>query len=530
MNFDSFCGYRDALTIKEIKKESINEIQEFVRNDLVATIQKLQNCENPVMIDETDFFGNININEPSKFAFSLGEKVQLEQIALFSKEIVINAKAGQFFFNKNNKVDNAGTVVYQNFGRYFSSKHSPTSGEFDSEAKMSELKCSLYLKVLSLFESFTIDRTILQQYTEDMVSVSIRNGKPFGSTKCIICIVSGAESKKKDFVIGSKLSKGKDNCYWITSNFSDHITGFHRIEKKSDASYTEKRVVTGITKICKVQPMTDNDKKKPVDSENMKKELCTQSLKEEKSCEMLTINEPEGTNLESIIFKQISIHLINLTTSKSNEATESMTFYCEDEEHVLQAVDVPEDGDCMFSAIAHQLNGVKVTQNDKLMLACDLRAKVTVHLADNIPTYKNDLLVIVYKNVQKVGKIKDEDIDDECKKAVEILKKTGEWGGNETLRAVISLYQVNILIVTEYGECYFIDGFDISLTKTIIIAYKLKRNIQKTRYLSNIYRNHYQSVVSMEHETILSIAKVISTKMETKFNSITPTNEIIVLS
>lgn len=498
------------MTIKEITNESIDRIEAYVRKDLVAIVHKLKNDENPVFINDADFFGNIKINEPSSFTFSLGERVQIEQIALFSNEIVMKAKDGKEFFKTKTKVNYDDTIIYRDFGRFFSSKHTQISDILDSETRIKELKSSLHHQILSLLKSLDVEEEIRKQYNEDMVSVIIQKGKPSGLAKCLLCILNNVKSKKSEFAIWGKISK--DKCYWTTSNFSQHITNTHLQPKANNR--IENRVE--IESVKKDRRRT----KKLVETETMKKQRrYTQSFEEKHLCEIETINEPDGTDIESIIFKQISIHLLNLNTTQANDAKKGMTFYCGDEEHLLQTANITRDGNCLFHAIVHQLNEANVDPNDKFMLANQLRATVVSHISENRDDFKMDLLDIAYSQLKEGEQIKEEDKDEAREKALKLLGKNHVWGGTETLKAVISLYKVNILNINEYGHCYFIGGFDISLTKTIILAYMLKLRIAKVKNLPNYCRDHYESVVFMEDETILSLAKMISIEMARKFES-----------
>lgn len=505
-----------------------------MRTDFLNKINNLQSGKNPTLINLSDFFGNINITEPSSFAFSLGERVQIQQVALYSDEIVTKAKNGDVFFNEKKRISYAGTVVYDKLGRFFSNNTLPAINEPESQTPLptsntldilNTLKHKLYEHIHNLFKSMDIEGNILQKFNENMVSVKIENGKTTGYVKCILCIERQIKSKITDFAVSSK-SNGNRN-YWITSNFLNHLKRTHKIqskEKTDDAfppnempgavkKYTTKKKcdqvdisssTPGIEVVNnKLDESSSNlaieskNYEMMVESENIEAVGVDNSEKDESTIEMMkqpertlnleivAVDLPDGTDLQTKIYMQISNQLMTLEYCFTYDARvkNKVGFYMsEDQRLEIETINIPKDGNCMFHAIIHQITGKDVQSKEFNMLVKQLRAEVSSFILQNFSTFEHELKNRVYDEFP--SRSSEENMDEECQIIAESLAKNGYWGGNETLYAVLLLYNVNILVINEEGVAYFIDKFDETSNKTIVLAFKLMDDIDKEKKIS----------------------------------------------
>lgn len=438
-----------------------------MRTDFLSLINKLQNGENSILINLPDFFGNVNITEPGSFSFSLGDREQIRQIAIYSNEIVTNAKNGQVFFNENKKVSGANTVVYKDLGRFFSNRNFETSNRLESGGQSNAMELSLYKHMHNLFKSMDIEEETLQKFDESMVSVRNKNGKLTGYLKCIICVEKKVKSKTNEFAIGSKSSGNK--CYWITSNFTNHMRKMHSISKSKlhdveektmlvDSS-TEKRTETALCKEAdrpnKIQ-LAESRTSEASESENSgatdtnnsetdeingKTEMKTVML------EISNINEPHRTDLQSTIFMQIANQLLALEylSSFKTEASKDMHFYCEDKRLLIQTIGIPEDGNCMYHAILHQLSGENVDGQKQVESMMRLRAEVASFINQKFSRFRKDLMNRVYEKFSDHSNI--ENMEDECRNIITSLSRNGFWGGERNTECYI------INICSEYSHC-----------------------------------------------------------------------------
>lgn len=245
-----------------------------MKTDFLALINKLKS-ENSAAIHLPDFFGNINIIEPCSFTFSLGEREQILQLTSYCNEIVAKAKNGEIFFNEKNKTTFLGTVVYPKLGRFYSNNNSSIFNESVAEDhsvdQSDQLKINLQQKILDLFKSLTnTDENILKTL-DGMISIKTGHGKPTGYVNCILCIQDKDEMKSKttNFAVASKLQGNK--CYWITTNFGDHIKKMHKKHLKQKV----------IDDLAKKQPSTNRSATKKIKSVSCTKDVKPTNIKHE---------------------------------------------------------------------------------------------------------------------------------------------------------------------------------------------------------------------------------------------------------
>lgn len=500
-----------------------------MRTDFLSLINKLKSGGNLKLINLPDFFGNINITEPGSFAFSLGKREQIRQIALYSNEIVTNAKNGQVFFDENKKVGSANTIVYKDLGRFFSYRNFETSNKIESGEKSNAMELSLYKHMHNLFKSMDIEEETLQKFDASIVSVKTKNGKSTGYVKCIICIEKQFKSKTNEFAIGSKSSGQK--CYWITSNFTNHMRKVHLISKSKLHDFKKKTINELLVDNSTEEhtaPCKEDDRPNKIqvaelsksEASELKNSAATDTNNSETDesigkaemktvmLEISTINELRRTDLKSTIYMQIANQLLALEycSSFKTEASQDMHFYCEDQRLEIQTIDIPKDGNCMYHAILHQLTGENVDGQKQVESIMRLRSEVASFIDKNFSNFRKDLMGRVYDKFSDHSNI--ENMEDECRNIIKSLSENGVWGGSESLNAISLIYEANILVINEEGDFYFVNGFNESFGKTIILAFKLANSMKKElKNISNVHRNHYESIVKINSDIIFSLAR-----------------------
>lgn len=121
-----------------------------------------------------------------------------------------------------------------------------------------------------------------------------------------------------------------------------------------------------------------------------------------------------------------------------------------------------------------------------------------------------------------------QNMEEEIRKFLNVLSKDGIWGGSESLKAVQHLYKCNILVINELGNFYLPCSFDESVETILILGYRLGANVEKNdENISNMKRNHYDSVISIEPNDIFSIAEVITNRLKQRYMILESTIEII---
>lgn len=88
--------------MKNLDDAAIDYIEKFIKNDLMAILDKQANKNtNEEITNNEMFYGKIFASNPGSFQFSLGEKYQLKEIAAHVTTM-INSE-GITYFGKKNK-------------------------------------------------------------------------------------------------------------------------------------------------------------------------------------------------------------------------------------------------------------------------------------------------------------------------------------------------------------------------------------------------------------------------------------------
>lgn len=182
-----------------------------------------------------------------------------------------------------------------------------------------------------------------------------------------------------------------------------------------------------------------------------------------------------------------------------NDDEEEMHFEIENTVRLLTIVKIKNDGSCLFRALAHQLFCEKLGGRKQNLSTKTMRSDVVAFIKSNYEMFEHELKGCVFdrKNPNDV-----DDLDKECKIFLSnILPKSGCWGGVETIKSVSCKYRVNVLIINELGPCYYVNGFNMEFTQTIIIAYRLGHES---------VRNHYDSVMKIVVKDVYACAQMIA--------------------
>lgn len=235
-------GFRDSFTIRSIDDDVIDKIEAYIRTDLIEIVNRLKNQTDSTIYEE-DFFGNVQLSSPSTFKFSIGERLQLKNIAAFINEIADDKNPKykiSIFIEKNNNQKKSNeyeeTVFYPNFGRFYSnmtSKSALCDIRSDPKLDLEVLRSELYVEILQIFES--IHDEDMKRINESIISVDTsEDHKLIGRAQCIFCL--DGKNKKIQYSIPHKSIGNK--VYWYCSNFCSHLKT-HDVEFKPKKKKTK---------------------------------------------------------------------------------------------------------------------------------------------------------------------------------------------------------------------------------------------------------------------------------------------------
>lgn len=375
----------------------------------------------------------------------------------------------------------------------------------------------------------------------------------------ILCIFCQKKSVNKAISVYCRMDDARKTFYWIIGNFSKHLKNVHglqlanrfEINKKNDKEERElgsDADAAGTENGGNFDSISDGAEEGKMNSQLyncesdevlLEQKISTTACADDSSgknemdikinsfasgdsngnrdsdtnngcCINLSIESIDGSmriawdsgeDMASLIYRQISAQISKMleTALLSNESEEEISIEIENSAGTAQVVNIKSDGNCLFRAIVHQLFYEKLNTNEHDSSTKKLRAGVVAYIKAHYDQFEHEIkgCVLDRKNQNDI-----EDVDKECRIYLSyILPKSGCWGGAETIKAISSKYEVNVLIVNEYGPCYFANGFNTDYLKTIIIAYRLG---------SKSVRNHYDSIMKMEQGDIFACSQMIA--------------------
>lgn len=353
------CGFRDAITFKNVDEKTIDYVENYIQTELTSVLDDMNTKENEMLLNKVDFFGNIHILNPTLFKFSLGERIQILEIAAFVKQTLDGTKgdkpnSGNSFFSvtrKRKKLNFKGLVNYPNFGRYYSNQNAFFNIQKSVEPiigiQTDDLQSKLFHDIVFLLKSVKTNEETILKLEKDIVSVNINDdGTVTGKVKCIFC----SEEKRKKVLHSVPSKREGDKIYWTTMNYRKHIVNIHKMVEDN--------------KKLKPKQQKNNDNKKITEkrmdgSNNMNTKSSGETPKAvadliEKSRIKLvqhvvdsTIKDVEHTEEVVIVnsfeecFEEASTNILN-STEKNNEAAARTII------SVLESDDSQNEADSLF--------------------------------------------------------------------------------------------------------------------------------------------------------------------------------------
>lgn len=188
-----------------------------------------------------------------------------------------------------------------------------------------------------------------------------------------------------------------------------------------------------------------------------------------------------------------------------SENQSAMVIKLQNEVNSIQVVSAPEDGNCLFTSLVHQLSDHQMVSTDMKSARGQLRAEVVKYIQENRDLFEFEIKGRVYDNLERQTSPKEINLETECTFFVnQLLPRNKYWGGSETLKAVSIMQEVNIVVFHEDGPCTIINPFGKIFEKTTCVRLA---NSSSNSTKETILRNHYDSVTDIESDVIYSIAQ-----------------------
>lgn len=481
----SFNGYGRAISFKDLKKENIDTIEEYVRDELQIFLKSAleQNKLNYDHKQKMCFFGPY-ASIPDKFKIPAGDRISLLALAEYVKGVVDTptVNAGLSHFANDSIISKKERSYERNmvktvFGLVFGPLEENRKIEISDN--MPNMRSELFNKAKAIFDKLENPEeglVALRRFMSNMVNVTLVQQKPKGIVKCVFCDENDLSSDVKVY--------WKTNC-WTLANLNAHIKRNHSIITNENACSNDKGSRLVALSI-ELNPGSTND------SDMMD------------SC-------------EDAIYTQISAQCIKMgnVVAKNKDKTQSKNFGNRKKAQSVNICTMRPDGNCFFLAVVHQLLNIPKNSNDLEIEANKLRSETVAYIKDasKLPFFIHDL-----KNRIKCSKQDDDNqIINACVKFLdEKLSVPGVWGGMETLKAISELKNVNIVVINDDGMSHIPNRFNPRADKSILLLFSSKSGKSDQ---GNQNRTHYDSVTHISSERIAIMAKEVSEEEDrrTKF-------------
>lgn len=498
------CGYGNPLSFKNVDDDDIDFVEQFIRKKGCKFVNQIQNDENDSIAenndvsedeyDPADVYGEIFAKCPDKFQILRGYRNTIKSIVTHVKSLVDgkgeNKGLKQFNQRKQKCRKNLGHSSNADRGAQMQRTCSGTS----HKTNHSQLTSKLHEMILNSLKPYNAD---VSNYNDNIVDVD--ESGTYGIVTCILCPNDIDEKERKKRVYYSR-SKHRSH-YWVISNNKKHLK-----RKHSSTLTAEKKnaVMESKFELVKDNHLLDDAPTKPdvvslneIDSMNVNNDSVAGTQMEgeyaDYSVEIVDVIIQQPTTM-------VAEQLIN------SEKTEHMEFKLKDQiARLIHVIKAPDDGNCIFTSLAHQLWPVAITSEESKKNAKILRATVVEHIlnATDFTAYQ----MIIGERLNELSDLVDDNasLETKCKMWVRhILSRQRKWGGLETIKAVSCMHRVNVLIFDECGTAYIIKGSNETYNRTILIAYRLGQTLQH----DYVY-NHYDSVCDMESNSIYATSEFI---------------------
>lgn len=474
--------------MEDVTEEVIDVVQNYIRTVLPQVVESTEKRTNEQLddIQRSYLFSQRHVSDPKNFMFVHGERVVIKKISDHVKnEKSANpnkfkmAKPSKKFMPRNLRNTTIGLI----FGDADELKFSKRQTIEDIDKSM--MQTSLINSVDKLINKYKpiFPLKDVPEVSENMFKISLSNrGTVVAKVQCVFCA--------KFVKVSSK--QRKSSCSWVLSNLKRHfetICSKNTNTKSNDQVLNHDETEYSLLGL-EIQPViNDKSDDRPTNAFTSYVDSLRTQLK-----------------LQSV--KMVSSAIGNGEMKKTCEIKLGSKASC------IEICETSKDGNCLFSAICHQINYLKIESTQHKLATSKLRMDAVAQIKENISLYEHDI----------EGRVSGQSSETYINFLDEFLASDGFWGGSESLRAIAVMMEMNIIIFNEKGEVYFGNHFDQHYKRAIMIAYRITD--RKKNDLSNSNRNHYDSVTKVSDKDILKTAKIL---MENafKFHSVETKNVVI---
>lgn len=513
-------GYSTALSFKNFEVQHIEEVESFVKNELMDLFTEKCRIRN-LTFEENDkvFFFGIYASDHNKFRFVGGDKSIIKEMVEHVKK-KIDENGTEYFANvtvrAKHKIFLEDTCKLS-IGTYFAKKKRTVDITIASAGEHlvneADMKSNVFINKLKPIFDVMPEMPTVHPINENIIYI-IKNG-----VKVSADVIRPFCPGKKCHRIQCDQSAKSNMYYWNISNFKKHLRKHEiNVNKKIDNDENDNNTFIDDetnTRMEDLQVLASKSAAQNHTNMRLKRESRTnqrETIIPAKKKPLDDIGE-----LQNTIFRQISKQnlFIMSTTLKYNEKEETMNFKLDLEEVAVSVSAINPNGACLFGTFAHQIYGCQIDSVEHQQKTAELREMVVKHIQQNFENFKFHLKGRVYEKLNR--RIDPSEIDSECRIFLNAcLSRPNCHGGTESIFAISEIMGINIITIKENGDCHMSTEFDSKLKRTIFLAHRLSGLVEQNGSTHNDDRNHYDSVTKIESDVLFKICGYLKEKNDVK--------------
>lgn len=510
----------------------IKDIETFARSELIQIINgKCQQLGVTFNAEDKKYFFGIYDLDSTKFRFVGGDISIITQVVAFVKEKATDGSAS-YFLQQNQRKIMAPDTQQLSIGLFFARKEKTLDVVVSQlgvrTVNEEDMRMELFNnKLKPLLETAASSVKLVRPIGENIVKIIKVGDKVRADVVCVFC--SG--EKERTVIIQCNAAANSTVCYWNTSNFKQHLarhtklksTDGVKLSEKSGAneSFGDEDNMTDVEILLMLANQADLKKAK----KTMHTRLATRQLKnptktkidskqlqmeEDKDDEKKPCHDSRATSdMETLVNQMSAQNLKNITSARTHsEQCEVMKFRLDSNEETVEVVNIKPNGSCFFGSIAHQLYGCQVDSQEHQRKTQVLRDETVSYIKSNYERFKFNLQGRVYERSEQMYSA--DDLEKECRFFLNVcLPRSVCFAGHESVKAISEIEKINIMTISENGECYMAVDFNEEYERTVFLALRLT-NCDKasgtTTNAHNSQRNHYDSVSKIDHKVLYALA------------------------
>lgn len=479
-----------------INEQELNSVEHFVQNELENIIRdRCTRMGSKFNESEKEFLFGLYAGSVKDFKFLRGEKIQILGLCEVLQKIFAEKEKEEFsrhFEPPDDFTIDKGRTFYFSFGLFYGKLPSKQINKPNTD----EMEAILLKKAENVFRSYDFKKC--HEITKDIVKVIYEEDTIRGEIVCIFC----QRTDKMHKIQYDKAGK------WNFSNFKKHLA-----VHENKGKVRNQRSVSG--NLDDLQSTHNSIEKCP-------KKSALHLANELNRCDELNIMEmpivleefgffyddktgdvPESSSIISVLFEQFENQNRQLIDSSlhSHEPKNLLEIKIDNQIMNINIAEIFKDGNCMFAAVMHQLEHFGINSVRHMKSTAELRTKVVSYITEHFDAYRHVLQLRL--------KCDSEKIDETGKHFLaNVLSNNGSWGGSESLIAISTMFNINILVFNEGGSVSFSNGFKPEYNRCIFLAYR-KNNKQ-----SGNTHDHYDSIYKIDKQLLFKIATDLGGKME----------------